>query len=63
MAAKKATPVAERRLATFVHVGNSVYGPDDEIPAEVATLITNPAAWADTPGADESDPDSAPDVA
>jgi hypothetical protein len=33
------------RLKAFVHVAGSVYGPGDEVPAEVARLITNPKAW------------------
>jgi len=40
-----------RRLRSFVHVPVGmdwvVYGPDDEVPAEHAALITNPKAWAD----------------
>ncbi|MFG1872147.1 hypothetical protein [Micromonospora arborensis] len=36
-----------RRLATYVHVGGKRYGPEDEIPSEVAQKITNPKAWAD----------------
>lgn len=39
-----------RKLAGYVHVhdelGNSrVYGPGDDVPADVAKRITNPAAW------------------
>lgn len=33
------------RLTGFVHVDGAVYGPDDEVPAEVAARITNPRAW------------------
>jgi hypothetical protein len=37
------------RLRSFVHVPVGldwvVYGPDDEVPAEHAALITNPKAW------------------
>lgn len=42
-----------KRLASTVHVhledeGRTVvYGPDDDVPAEHAALITNPKAWAD----------------
>lgn len=40
-----------RRLRSYVHVPVGldwvVYGPDDEVPAEHAALITNPKAWAD----------------
>ncbi|MER7167038.1 hypothetical protein ABT336_13350 [Micromonospora sp. NPDC000207] len=35
-----------RRLATYVHVGGRRYGPDDDIPDEVAEKITNPNVWA-----------------
>ncbi|HEY9415448.1 MAG TPA: hypothetical protein VIQ30_11865 [Pseudonocardia sp.] len=42
--------MAGRKLAGYVHVHDSegvshVFGPDDEVPAELAKLITNPAAW------------------
>ncbi len=37
------------KLATFVHVNGSVYGPDDDVPADVAALISNPKAWAEQP--------------
>lgn len=49
-AAKPAQKADPRRLATFVHVGDQVFGPGDEVPADVAAAITNPAAW------DVSDP-------
>lgn len=45
------------RLRSYVHVPVGmdwvVYGPDDEVPAEHAALITNPKAWAEdeTPAA------------
>lgn len=48
------------RLRSFVHVPVGmdwvVYGPDDEVPAEHAALITNPKAWADgkAPSAEDS---------
>lgn len=42
-----------KKLATFVHVNGSVYGPDDEVPADVAKEITNPKAWADGSNADD----------
>ncbi|MFE7799013.1 hypothetical protein [Nocardia sp. NPDC057440] len=49
-----------RRLATYVHVhdgeGNPrVFGPDDEVPAEVAKLITNPSAWQSDEPAESGD--------
>lgn len=64
-AAKKAPAAAAdpRRLTTFVHVGDSVYGPDDEVPAEVAAFITNPAAWAPAPDAVAGDLDPSGEVA
>ena len=43
-----------RKLATYVHVhtedgaNSKVFGPDDDVPADVAKLITNPKAWADS---------------
>ena len=42
--------MAGRKLAGYVHVHDSagvshVFGPDDEVPAELAKLITNPSAW------------------
>lgn len=36
-----------RKLAGFVHVNGTVYGPDDEVPADVSEQITNPKAWAE----------------
>lgn len=44
--------MAGRRLVTFVHVDGQVYGPNDDVPAEVAKRIENPDAW------DGSDSDS-----
>lgn len=39
------------KLNSYVHVPVDgdwvVYGPDDEVPAEHAALITNPKAWED----------------
>lgn len=35
------------RLAGPVNVGGVWYGPDDEVPAEVAARIRNPKAWVD----------------
>lgn len=37
-----------RRLSTFVHVDGVAYGPDDELPDEVAEKITAPDVWADS---------------
>lgn len=42
-----------RRLGTYVHVFDGdgekvgVFGPDDDVPAKAAALITNPDVWAD----------------
>ncbi len=47
-----------RRLATFVHIpldgAVHSYGPDDDVPADHAALITNEDAWA--AGDDEDKP-------
>ncbi len=45
-AAKAGAPTGAR-LARAVSVGGRWYGPDDEIPADVAAKIRNPKAWAD----------------
>lgn len=37
-----------RRLVGFVHVDGQVYGPDSDVPAEVAKQITNPNAWGES---------------
>lgn len=45
------TKQSNRRLTGYVHLpatedrAEAVYGPDDEVPAEDAERITNPAAW------------------
>lgn len=33
------------RLAGFVHVDGVAYGPDSDVPADVAKRIVNPDAW------------------
>lgn len=34
------------KLSATVHLeGHGTFGPDDEVPPEVAKLITNPKAW------------------
>lgn len=38
--------MAARKLASFVHVDGVAYGPDDDVPVDVAKQITNPSAWA-----------------
>lgn len=40
-----------RKLNTYVHVEGEAYGPDDEVPADVAKQITNPDVWE---GAEET---------
>lgn len=55
MAAAKKKAESGKRLATYVHVDGAVYGPDDEVPAEVAEQITNPKAWASEDAEQESD--------
>jgi hypothetical protein len=53
------------KLRSYVHVPVDldwvVYGPDDEVPAEHAALITNPKAWA-VPPDDETEASAAPQV-
>ena len=41
---KPGTP-SGARLARSVHVAGASYGPDDEVPADIAARITNPKAW------------------
>lgn len=38
-----------RRLRTYVHVAGRAYGPEDDVPAEVAKEITAPGVWEDEP--------------
>lgn len=44
-----------KKLVTYVHVDGEVYGPDSDVPAEVAKQITNPKAWGDKPEDDGED--------
>jgi hypothetical protein len=37
--------MAGRKLRTYVHVDGQVYGPDSDVPTEVAKRIENPKAW------------------
>ena len=47
-------------LKAYVYVNGSVYGPGDEVPSDVADLITNPKAWdGDGPTASNDGDDSA----
>jgi len=36
---------------TFVHVDGRIYGPDSDVPSDVAARITNPDAWDEPPAA------------
>lgn len=38
--------MATKKLATYVHVDGQEYGPDSDVPADVAKKITNPDVWA-----------------
>lgn len=49
-----------KRLTSFVHVAGRVYGPDDDVPADVAKLITNPKAWGEA-AADTIEAEPEPD--
>lgn len=42
-----------KKLATYVHVNGNVYGPDDDLSADVAKAITNPKAWGEKPTSDD----------
>ncbi|MFF3190553.1 hypothetical protein [Streptomyces misionensis] len=42
-----------RRLRAYVHVGGAAYGPDDEVPADVAKRIGD-HAWTETASAPEA---------
>lgn len=48
-----------RKLATYVHIDGVAYGPNDDVPADVAKKITNPKAWADGKGS-KADGDAPP---
>lgn len=39
--------MASRKLRTNVAVDGTWYGPDSDVPAEVAKRITNPKVWSD----------------
>ena len=54
-AAKK--KAAGKQLVSTVYVEGKAYGPDDDVPAEVAEQITNPKAWGEA-GDDKSDADA-----
>lgn len=46
--------MAAKKLATYVSVDGQWYGPNDDVPADVAKQITNESAWA----ADEPEPEA-----
>lgn len=48
--------MAAKKLRTYVHVDGRAYGPNDDVPAEVAKRIENPKAWA---GYDEGNAEQA----
>lgn len=37
-----------RRLNTYVHVDGIAYGPESDVPDEVAERITAPGVWVDS---------------
>lgn len=48
----------KKKLAGYVHVNGQAYGPEDDLPKDVAEQVTNPKAWASS--ADDSDDGSVP---
>jgi hypothetical protein len=51
--------MSKRKLAAYVHVDGTVYGPGDDVPADVAKQITNPKAWGEGSD-DDGDGDDGP---
>lgn len=49
------------RLATYVEVDGTWYGPNDRVPDEVADRITNQDAWAEAPTASAPAASAAPE--
>jgi len=45
--------MTHKKLARYVTVAGTTYGPSDDVPAEIAEQITNPKAWV---AADEQPP-------
>ncbi len=45
--------MAGKKLNTYVHVDGVQYGPDDDVPADVAKKIENPDVWGESDGATE----------
>lgn len=50
-----------RRLATWVVLDGTAYGPHSDLSAEQAARITNPLAWADDPPASDEPAPATPD--
>lgn len=44
-----------KKLKTYVYVNGEVYGPDSDVPAEVAEQITAPGVWVGESADDKSD--------
>jgi hypothetical protein len=42
-----------RHLASYVSVNGTTYGPDDDVPKDVADQITNPKAWGEDPESED----------
>lgn len=49
-----------RKLNTYVHVDGIAYGPEDDVPAEVAEKITAPDVWESPATAKSSPSDQSP---
>ncbi len=49
--------MAGKKLNTYVHVDGAQYGPDDDVPAEVAKKIDNPDVWGESDATDPDVPD------
>jgi len=52
-----------RRLATWVVLDGTAYGPHSDLSAEQAARITNPLAWADDPASNDAPAPPAPEPA
>jgi len=45
--------MADKKLARHITVEGRTYGPDDEVPADVAEKIRNPKAWVEVDAAEQ----------
>jgi hypothetical protein len=45
-----------KKLARYVNVDGATYGPDDDVPADIAEQITNPKAWEADEDVSDGDP-------